>query len=258
MDLKLAKQVAIEAVKDAGKTLIDNLNKVKTCSFKAKSDIVTEIDIKAEKLIISKIKKNFPDHSIHSEEEGLIDNKSSFLWVIDPVDGTMNYYHAASPFRVAVCLVENNIPLISAIYNPVRDQLYFAERGKGATLNNRKIKVNNNFELKNSVVMTHISSKKDARVRTIIALDSIFNKTLHMRMFGSGLAAMTYVASGKFDVFFNISTHPWDILPGALIVEEAGGVVTDIQGKKINADSKSVLATNGKVHADMLKLLQDI
>ena len=170
----------------------------------------------------------------------------------------MNYYHAASPFRVAVCLVENNIPLISAIYNPVRDQLYFAERGKGATLNNRKIKVNNNFELKNSVVMTHISSKKDARVRTIIALDSIFNKTLHMRMFGSGLAAMTYVASGKFDVFFNISTHPWDILPGALIVEEAGGVVTDIQGKKINADSKSVLATNGKVHADMLKLLQDI
>jgi len=246
MDLKLAK------------TLIDNLNKVKTCSFKAKSDIVTEIDIKAEKLIISKIKKNFPDHSIHSEEEGLIDNKSSFLWVIDPVDGTMNYYHAASPFRVAVCLVENNIPLISAIYNPVRDQLYFAERGKGATLNNRKIKVNNNFELKNSVVMTHISSKKDARVRTIIALDSIFNKTLHMRMFGSGLAAMTYVASGKFDVFFNISTHPWDILPGALIVEEAGGVVTDIQGKKINADSKSVLATNGKVHADMLKLLQDI
>ena len=258
MDLKLAKQVAIEAVKDAGKTLIDNLNKVKTCSFKAKSDIVTEIDIKAEKLIISKIKKNFPDHSIHSEEEGLIDNKSSFLWVIDPVDGTMNYYHAASPFIVAVCLVENNIPLISAIYNPVRDQLYFAERGKGATLNNRKIKVNNNFELKNSVVMTHISSKKDARVRTIIALDSIFNKTLHMRMFGSGLAAMTYVASGKFDVFFNISTHPWDILPGALIVEEAGGVVTDIQGKKINADSKSVLATNGKVHADMLKLLQDI
>ena len=258
MDLKLAKQVAIEAVKDAGKTLIDNLNKVKTCSFKAKSDIVTEIDIKAEKLIISKIKKNFPDHSIHSEEEGLIDNKSSFLWVIDPVDGTMNYYHAASPFRVAVCLVENNIPLISAIYNPVRDQLYFAERGKGATLNNRKIKVNNNFELKNSVVMTHISSKKDARVRTIIALDSIFNKTLHMRMFGSGLAAMTYVASGKFDVFFNISTHPWDILPGALIVEEAGGVVTDIQGKKINADSKSVLATNGKVPADMLKLLQDI
>src|SRR3989338_8603284 len=258
MDIKSAKEVVIEAVKGAGKILMDNLNKVKECSFKAKSDIVTQVDIKAERYIIDKIKKNFPDHNIHSEEEGLIDRKSSFLWLIDPIDGTMNYYHSASPFRVAACLVENNIPLISAIYNPARDELYFAERGKGATLNNKKINVNKNFDLRNSVVMTHISSKKDARARTIVALDTIFNKTLHMRIFGSGLAAMTYVASGKFDIFFNISTYPWDILPGALLVEEAGGIVTDVQGKKITTDSKSVLATNGKVHADMLRLLQDI
>jgi myo-inositol-1(or 4)-monophosphatase len=125
-------------------------------------------------------------------------------------------------------------------------------------LNEKKITVNRNFELKNSVIMTHISSKKEARARTILALDSIFKKTLHMRMFGSGLAAMSYVASGKFDVFFNVQTYPWDILPGALLIQEAGGLVTDIEGNEITTESTSILATNGKVHDQMLHLLEDI
>ena len=258
MDKELAKKVAIDSAKAAGKLILENLNKVKSCSFKAKSDIVTEIDIQAEKIIMDIIKTNFPAHSIHSEETGFIDNKSPYLWVIDPIDGTMNYYHRMSPFRVAICLVENNLPIITAIYNPVKDNLYFAEKGKGAFLNNKRINVNSNFELKKSVVMTHISSKKEARARTITALGNIFNKTLHMRILGSGIAAMTYIAEGKFDVFFNVATHPWDILPGALLVEEAGGIVTDIQGKKIDLKSTSILVSNGTVHSDILKLLEDI
>ncbi len=258
MDYVLAKKVAIDSAKAAGKIILENLDKVKSCSFKAKSDIVTEIDIQAEKIIINNIKLHFPDHSIYSEEEGMIDNASEYIWVVDPIDGTMNYYHGMSPFRVAICLVEKDKPIITAIYNPVKDNLYFAEKGKGAFLNNIKIKVNSNFKLKKSVVMTHISSKKEARARTIIALGNIFNKTLHMRILGSGIAAMTYISEGKFDVFFNIITYPWDILPGALLVEEAGGIVTDIQGKKIDLKSTSILASNGNVHSDVLKLLKDI
>lgn len=258
MDTNLIKKVATEAVKEAGKILVENLDKVKTVSFKAKSDIVTDIDIRSEKIIVEKIKQNFPDHSILSEESGFSDLHSDYLWIMDPIDGTMNYYHASSPFRVALCLLYKKQPLISAIYNPTKDDLYFAEAGKGATLNGKRIVVNENFDLKNSVVMTHISSKKDARARTILALDSIFNKTLHMRIFGSGLAAMTYVANSKFDIFFNVKTYPWDILPGALLVQEAGGLVTDIEGNKITTESSSVLATNGKVHEQMLQLLKDI
>jgi myo-inositol-1(or 4)-monophosphatase len=257
-DLQKAKKISIEAAKDAGALLMDNLTKVKQKSFKAKHDIVTEVDIAAEKIIVEKIKSAFPGHNILSEESGATKNNSEFSWLIDPTDGTMNYYHASPPFRVALCLMKNNQPLLSTIYNPAKDELYYAEKGQGATMNGKSIGVNENFDIKNSVVMTHISSKKDARARTILALDNIFKKTLHMRIFGSGIAAMTYVASGKFDVFFNVKTYPWDILPGALLVQEAGGIVTDIEGKNITTESTSVLATNGKVHKQMLELLEDI
>lgn len=258
MDLEKAKKISIEAVTEAGKILRENRDKVKTVSFKAKSDIVTDIDLQSEKLIVEKIKATFPEHSILSEEAGFADHHSEYVWIMDPIDGTMNYYHGSAPFRVALCLTYQQKPLISAIYNPSKSDLYFAEIGKGATLNDKRITVNENFELKNSIIMTHISSKKEARGRTILALESIFRKTLHMRMFGSGLAAMSYIANGKFDVYFNVQTYPWDIMPGALLVQEAGGVVTDILGNKITNESTSVLATNGKVHDQMLKLLEGI
>jgi len=258
MDLDRAKKISREAVKEAGRLLMENIDKVKEVSFKAKSDIVTDIDIRSEKIIVDKIKANFPEHSILSEESGFSDQHSEYLWIMDPIDGTMNYFYASAPFRVALCLTYKRQPLISAIYNPIKDEMYFAEAGQGATLNGRRITVSDNFELEKTIVMIHISSKKDARARTILALDSIFKKTLHMRMFGSGLAAMSYIASGKFDVFFNVRTYPWDILPGALLVQEAGGVVTDIEGNKITTESTSVLATNGKVHDQMLQLLKDI
>ena len=258
MIIDQVKKISTECVKEAGKLLIDNMDKVKKVTFKAKSDIVTDIDLQSERIMINKIKSIFPEHSILSEESGFADHHSEYLWIMDPIDGTMNYYHASPPFRVALCLMYKQKPILSAIYNPVKDELYYAQAGQGATLNDKRIVVNENFELKNSIVMTHISSKKDGRARTILALDSIFKKTLHMRMFGSGLAAMCYVASGKFDVFFNVKTYSWDILPGALLIQEAGGVVTDIEGNKITTESTSILATNGKVHDQMLQLLEDI
>ncbi len=258
MNSSLAKKVSTGVVKEAGNLLMRGLNKVKKVSFKAKSDILTDFDIKSEKIILNRIKKVFPTHNILSEEEGFIDKHSKYTWVIDPIDGTINYYHANAPFRIGLCLLKNKKPIIATLYNPIKKELYFAEKGKGAKLNNKNIHVNNNSKLENSVVMTHLSSKKEARIRIIHALENIFSKTLQIRMFGSGLAAMCYVASGRFHIFFNAKTSPWDILPGALLVEEAGGRVTDIYGNKITLDSDSVLATNGKVHREMLKLLRNV
>ncbi len=259
MDIELAKKVAIEAVKEAGKVLLDNIESVEVVAFKAKSDIVTKIDLQSEKIVIGLIKASFPDHAILSEEAGFLGKHSSeYLWIMDPIDGTINYYHGMNPFRVGLCLLKDKQPILTVVYNPTKDDLYFAEKGKGATLNGQPMKVSDTDDLNNSVVMTHLSSKKESRVRTIVALENIFTKSMQMRMFGSGLAAMCYIASGRFDVFFNIKTNPWDILPGVLLIEEAGGKVTDINGEKITEESTSIVASNGKVHDQILKLLETI
>lgn len=235
-----------------------SFDNVHTKYRKGKSDIATEVDLESEKLIIGMLLQHFPDHSILSEESGLHDNNSKYIWIVDPIDGTINYFYGSAPFRVGLCLLEDKKPVLTAIYNPIKDNLYFAEKGKGATLNGEPLSVSDNTELADAIVMTHLSSHKEARARTILALDHVFSKTLHMRMFGSGLAAMTYVAGGKFDIFFNVQTNPWDILPGALLVEEAGGRVTDIKGNDITHESTSVIVTNGRVHDGVLQLLENI
>jgi myo-inositol-1(or 4)-monophosphatase len=226
-------------------------------SFKGKGDIVTEIDFKSEKFMIDLIEKNFPDHSILSEESGMIDKKSEYVWIMDPIDGTINYYHGVEPFCVGMCLIKNDEPLISAIYNPARDYFYFAEKGKGTTLNGKPVKVSSR-SLKDSVIMTNLSSKKEARDRLIPHLEEICSSGFHTRMFGCSFSNITLVAGGKFDVMFSIKTNIWDFFPGVLLIEEAGGRVTDINGNKINIKSTSVLATNGVAHAEMLALLKDI
>ena len=257
MDLRLAKEVAINAVTGAGRIVMDNFGKDKRMSFKGRGDIVTDVDFKSEKFIISLIADNFPDHTILSEEAGLIEKKFEYVWVMDPIDGTINYYHGVEPFCVGLCLVKNDELIISAIYNPARDQLYFAEKGKGTILNGNKIKVSNR-SLDKAVIMTHLSSKKDSRDILIPHLEEIFSNGMHMRMFGCGFADMTYIAGGNFDVFFEVKTNPWDILPGALLIQEAGGKVTDIKGEKISIKSTSVLATNGVAHKEMLALLKNV
>src|SRR5688572_17810907 len=258
MATKTTSQVAEEAVRRAGTVIMKNFRVVQKVSFKGKSDIVTQVDIQSETVIRDLLHKHFPTHSILSEESGLEANDSKYIWILDPMDGTINFYYGSPPFRIGLCLLEDKVPVLTVIYNPLKDELYLAEKGKGATMNDKKIHVNDNFDISKSVVMTHLSSRKGPRARTILALENIFNHTMHMRMFGSGLAAMTYIAAGTFDVFFNVKTNPWDILPGALLIQEAGGVATDIQGQKITYESTSVLATNGKVHHKMLKLLKNV
>jgi myo-inositol-1(or 4)-monophosphatase len=250
-------KIATHAVKKAGQLLNDNIQKVEEVSFKSKSNIVTNIDLEAEKIILDSIKNNFPEHGILSEEADAVgDQSAEYLWIIDPIDGTINYYYGMNPFRVGACLLQNKKPILTVIYNPTKDELYTGEIGKGAFLNGKRIMVTDNDELENSVVMFHLSSKKDPRLRTLGLLDVIFQESMHMRMYGSSLAQMSYIASGKFDVYFNIETNPWDILPGALLVQEAGGKVTDIKGDAITNTSVSVVATNGKVHDKILALLR--
>jgi myo-inositol-1(or 4)-monophosphatase len=259
MENELFKKVAISAVKEAGKFLDKHFQQHKDLSFKGRRDMMTDMDTKSEKVILDTIKSQFHDHAVLSEEAGLVGTENAtYLWVVDPLDGTMNYYYGMNPYRVGICLLENKKPILNVLYNPTKDELYVAQKGRGAFLNDKKITVSDVSDLKNAVVMFHLSSKKDHRVKTINILEKVFEASMQMRLFGSTLASMSYIATGKFDAYFNISQKPWDILCGALLVQEAGGKVTDIHGGEITYESTSLVATNGKVHEQLLKVLDGI
>jgi myo-inositol-1(or 4)-monophosphatase len=258
VDLKKAKKIAEGVAVEVGKLLQENIDKVKEVRKKGARDFVTNLDVEAEEMIISAIEKEFSDHSIVGEEGDVKDKGSDYTWVIDPLDGTMNYIHAHPPFRVGIGLLYKNKPVLSVLYNPVKGNLYSAIKGHGATLNGKKIETTKHLSLSESLVMTHLSSKKTPRLRTILALENIFNNAMQIRIMGSGLASMSYVAHGKYDVFFNVSTSVWDIIPAVCLIEEAGGKVTDIDGNEITLASTSVLATNGRVHKKMLELLENV
>lgn len=253
-----AKPIVTELILKAGQLLREQWKETQTYTFKARQDIVTQTDVAVEQLIIDGIKKAFPQHSILSEEKGWIHGEEpEFCWVIDPLDGTINYVHDAAPYRVGIGLLQQGRPIISAVLNPVKTELYFAAKGLASTCNGLPIRVSNKVELNRAVVMTHLSSFDAARRQTLQALEAVFRQSLHLRMFGSGLSALTYIAAGKFDVFFNVKTHPWDILPAALLIENAGGKITDLQGNPISLNTTSVLATNGHLHDQMLEILAE-
>ncbi|OGF26559.1 hypothetical protein A2477_00180 [Candidatus Falkowbacteria bacterium RIFOXYC2_FULL_47_12] len=261
MNLDFEQKVAIHAAKKAGRLLMAHLNKVKEITYKAKRDIVTEVDLRSEEIIISSLKNNFPKHDIFSEEKGsaqIAQEKAEYLWLIDPIDGTINYSYGMAPFRVGICLLKAKIPVLSVIYNPVKNEMYVAQRGRGATMNGRKITVSSRKFLSETILSSHLSSKKDARRRVIKKLEKIFNAVFQIRFYGSLHASLTYIAGGKEDACVWLQTNSWDILPGALLVEEAGGKVTDVNGEKITINSTDIVASNGGVHEQLLKVIKNI
>jgi myo-inositol-1(or 4)-monophosphatase len=258
INLNQAKELAVKVAVKVGKLLLDNIDNISEVKQKGKRDLVTNLDIEAEKIIIDAIEKEYPLHSIIAEESGVTHKGSEYTWVVDPIDGTMNFIHGNSPFRVAIGLLHKEESVLSVLYGPTNNRLAVAVKGQGAMINDKKIEVSKHNDLLESLVMTHLSSKKLPRLRTIVALENIFNNAMQIRVLGSGLAAMEYISSSKFDVFFNVETKIWDILPAVCLIEEAGGKVTDIEGNKITMESKSVLVTNGRVHDQMLELLKNI
>lgn len=257
MNLTQAGNVAKQAAKGAGRILMDHFYKSKNFSYKSKSNLVTEVDLLAEAYIIESLQKNFPDHGLICEESGYTKTQSEYVWVIDPIDGTINYFHNTAPFRIAICLTYQTKPILTAVYNPLKSDLYFSQKGKGAFMNETPIKICSNEDLQSTIVLTHISIREQSRIKTLQVLEKIFAKGMHMRSFGSSIASLTYVARGTFEIFFHLRTHPWDILPGSLLVEEAGGIATDMEGRSLTINSDSVLATNGKNHEQLLSLFHD-
>lgn len=224
---------------------------------KSETDVVLTADLEAEKFILGEIKKHFPDDAILSEEAGETGKKSSFRWIVDPLDGTVNF-HAGIPFFCCAIGVEEDGKMIAAaVYDPITQHLYTAERGKGAFLNGDKLHASPNENLRTSLISSMSRFKDDkAQEQGMRDFHTILRHCRSIRIRGCTMLDLCQVARGVFDGFIKIYGAYEDCAPGILFVEEAGGQVTDYDGQPWNPDSKNFVASNGKVHKALLKALQ--
>ncbi len=251
------KRVAIECAKEAG-ALALSLSKEKIeFQMKGTYDILAEADTKSEKLIVDKIKATFPNHSILSEENGDVDLPSSFMWVIDPVDGTINYERHINEYCVSIALEQDGELVLGVIYQPVNDKLFVAVKGEGATLNGQRISVSKQNELINTLFSTENSSKLDVRLGDFQKLLDICQKVRGVRIFGSGALHLAALAEGHIDFYFKTKFNYWDIAAGVVIIREAGGKVTDLEGNELTRTSTNIVASNSILHEEVLQLLRD-
>lgn len=254
MNLAKERKVIALAAKRASKVLLRYYGRKEAVKIKPNKTLVGAADLAANKLIVDTIKKYFPNHSILSEESGFEDNKSDFKWVIDPVDGTHNFLHGIPIFGISIAFEYKEEVLLGILHFPVLGLTATAEKGKGAFLNGRKIKVSNKKNLGHSLLVWEFSYAN--RKEKTEFLEGLIHKTIDVRNFGCALYALLLVACGKCDGYIVLSTNEWDIAAGFLIVEEAGGRITDLKGKGWNLSQKKFIITNGKVHNELLGYLK--
>lgn len=247
----------IQISKIAGEIIREGFGKNFFIEYKTNlSNLVTEIDKKSEETIINFVKKEFPTHSVLAEETGSYEASSEYLWVVDPLDGTSNFAHGFPIFSVSIGVQKNNETICGVVYDVMNDIVYSSEKGGGAFRNSQQIKVNTNDDIRKSMIVTgfpyNVAENPDHVFERFIA----FLKTARaVRRLGSAAIDFCYVASGVFDGFWEVHLNPWDLCAGKLIVEEAGGLVTNFEGKVSDIYSKQILATNGKVHKKMVEIL---
>ena len=253
------KRVLLDATKEAGKIILKNFNGVFKIDHKEGiNNLVTEVDKLAETRIIEVIRKAFPAHSIISEEVGELIKPSDYQWIIDPIDGTVNFAHGIPICCVSIGLMYNGQLLMGAVFNPMMDELFVAEKGQGATLNGQPIKVSVKSNFKTAFLVTGFPYNwPDGAEHPIKVFERLVLEGLPVRRLGSAAIDLCWVACGRFDGFWEYNLQPWDVAAGYLIVQEAGGRVTDFSGKEYDVFDKETLATNGLIHDDMLRVIKN-
>ncbi|XOU94351.1 MAG: inositol monophosphatase family protein [Candidatus Kerfeldbacteria bacterium] len=247
--MKKFKKVAIQAAKEAGKIITKHYSNLKPSDIKKKSahDIVTKVDMQANKVIKSLIHKNFPTHDILSEETGLEDNDSrDYFWTIDPLDGTTNFSINNPLHCTAISLSKGKKILLSIIYSPILREMYYAESGKGAYLNGKKISVNKINKLSDAIVLLGRTHNIKSRQIFFSMQSKLQKEVMNMRWIGSGSLDLAYVAAGRVSgcIFMPPELSKWDLLPGILLVREAGGKVLNFKGEEDNYFNGGLIAGN--------------
>lgn len=249
---------AIQTARDAGQILAERFGRKIQISNKSEIDLVTESDLASERLIIDRIKTHYSRHSILAEESGVTnphDHESDWRWIIDPLDGTTNYAHGYPCFCVSIALEHQGRLEVGVVYDPMRDEMFAAERGQGASLNGRRIKVSGTRNLSAALLCTGFPY--DVRQRSEFARH-FANFIMHaqgVRRDGAAALDLAYVAAGRFDGFWEEGLKPWDVAAGALIIEEAGGRLSKYRGEPLDIFSPPVMASNGLIHDEMMQVL---
>ena len=249
--------IAISAAREAGKIIFRNLSRIDSLSIqtKQKNDYVSEVDNMAEQEIISTIRRAYPQHGILAEESGHSDG-DEFQWIIDPLDGTTNYLRGFPHYCVSIAMRHRQRLEIGVIYDPIKDEMYCAARGDGATLNERKIRVSQLNGFEGALLGTGFPFKENQNIDSyLIILREFMLHTSGVRRAGSAALDLAYVAAGRLDGFWEFGLNTWDIAAGCLIVQEAGGLVGDHLGGHTHLESGNIVVANPKLFRLMLSTI---
>ena len=249
---------AIETARDAGRLLLEKFGRITSITKKGDINLVTEADLASEALIVERIKSYYPKHAILAEEGGdviVVEGESSWKWIIDPLDGTTNYAHGYPCFCVTLALEKAGEIVIGVTFDPTRNELFVAEKGQGASLNGRQIRVSETDEIGNALIVTGFPYDFKQREDFARHLTEFMMRSRGVRRDGSAAIDMAYVACGRFDGFWEEGLNPWDVAAGYLLIEEAGGRVSYYDGSEFNIYKPPLCASNGRIHGDMLGIL---
>lgn len=250
--------IAVRAARQAGSVIMRSFSRIDslTVSEKQANDFVSEVDRNAEKAIIDTLRRAYPNHAILAEESGS-HGKDEFQWIIDPLDGTTNYLHGFPQFAVSIALQHRKRLECAVVYDPVRDEVFTADRGAGALLNDRRLRVTEQKSLKGALIGTGIPFRDQRYIDAYLGmLKTLTLETAGIRRPGSAALDFAYVASGRLDGFWELGLSVWDFAAGALLVQEAGGTVSDIGGGSRHLETGNVIAGNLKVHREMVAAIR--
>ena len=250
---------AIETAREAGQILLEKFGRKINISKKGDINLVTEADLASEKLIIERIRSYYPKHAILAEESGeaVIEGGASvWKWIIDPLDGTTNYAHGYPCFCVNIALEHHGEIVVGVTFDPTRSELFAAEKGSGATLNNKRIRVSETEKLNEALLVTGFPYDAKEKENFARHFTGFTMKSRGIRRDGSAAIDMAYVACGRFDGFWEEGLHAWDVAAGVLLIEEAGGRVSYYDDSKFSIYAPPICASNNLIHAEMLEVLR--
>lgn len=246
-------EVASEAVIEAGNIIMAHLPGEKRISYKkGRSNIVTDVDVLAEEKIAALLQQEYPHFGIMTEESADIAGDSPYIWIIDPIDGTRNYAYGIPHFCVALALARGEELVLGIVYDPVREELFRAEKGQGAFLNDSPISVSSKTSLEESLIGFDMGYDAEIGQEILGVASALWPGVVSVRVMGSAALGLAYTACGRLDLYIHLSLYPWDLASGILLVSEAGGVVTELDGQPVGIHSKSIIATSREIHQDFM------
>jgi myo-inositol-1(or 4)-monophosphatase len=247
-----------EVAREAGRLLMEFFHRRVKIEYKGDADLVTEADRTSEKLILERIRKQWPSHEVIGEEGAHVETGGDYRWYVDPLDGTTNFAHGFPVFCVSLGLAYRGERKAAVVYDPTRDEMFAAERGKGAVLNGEKIEVSKTPQLKQSLVATGFPSHKRHKNPNIYFYHQLTLHSHGVRRAGSAALDLTSVAAGRLDGFWEFNLNAWDTAAGILIVQEAGGTVSGFRGEAVAVTDRDVVASNGWIHPELLHEFEEI